>query len=290
MILACWVVIAGYPNSGLTILVNSDPVTTNLAVELSPQISVESQQNDLDFPTAVASLGMMPVPQLDLQLELLDTGEKSDSSHISQEMTLAKSVVRRMTDHELDSEVIGQGASFFGVYAPGSKFVYILDSSSSMEGERWQLAREKLLHSLRLLGPEREFFVICFDHQTTLLFDSSPSHAEFHHADSATIRKVERWLRSRVLGSSTMPAEALRFAMNMKPDAIFLLSDGELRDHSLIMLRLFNAHRHDYRQIPIHAVHLISPAGKATLERIAEENGGTFTFVAEEQRRSPVRQ
>lgn len=283
MILACWVFVAGHPSPDLMVLASSDTVPVEPTMELLPQMSLmESQQPTSDLPNSEILQERIQLPKWDVQLETAEPAEEPQLPLGSPEITLAKSVVRT-DDRNSTSEGTGHGASFFGAYAPGSRFVYILDSSSSMDGERWQLARTKLLQSLRLLGSEREFFIVCFDHQTTLLFDTSPSKAEFQKADPATIQRVQRWLRYRTLGSSTMPAEALQFAISMKPDAIFLLSDGELRDHSLLMLRLINARRPKRERIPIHAVHLISPVGRATLEQIAEENGGTFTLVTEER-------
>lgn len=281
-ILASWVFVAGHPSDGLMVLASSDPAPTEPNIDLLPQMSVQSEQPSSDLPSAAIHLDRIQLPEWDLQPETPERVEDSQAPTDSPEITLAKSVVRT-DDRNSTFEGTGKGASFFGAYAPGSRFVYILDSSSSMDGERWQLARTRLLQSLRLLGSEREFFIVCFDHQTTLLFDTSPSKAEFQKADPATIQRVQRWLRYRTLGSSTMPAEALQFAISMKPDAIFLLSDGELRDHSLLMLRLINARRPKRERIPIHAVHLISPVGRATLEQIAEENGGTFTLVTEER-------
>ena len=81
-----------------------------------------------------------------------------------------------------------------------------------------------------------------------------------------------------------MPAEALLFAIGMRPDAVFLLSDGELRDNSLLMLR--EMRRFAVAPMPpIHSIHLFSPKGRATLELIAQESGGTFTHVGEPGRR-----
>ncbi len=171
------------------------------------------------------------------------------------------------------------GASFFGAYAGGNRFVYVLDSSTSMRGSRWKLARNKLLESLRKLGKGQQFFVICFDAETTLLFDATTDKIEYQNADAATIKRVQRWLQSLELGHNTLPAEALKLALDMRPDAVFLLSDGELRDQSMFMLRQWNADRTEFRQVPIHVVDLISLEGRETLKQIAEENGGTFTFI-----------
>jgi len=117
------------------------------------------------------------------------------------------------------------------------------------------------------------------------LFDRTPEQLEFLSADGTTIQRVERWLRSLELGPATMPGKALELGLYLQPDAIFLLSDGELHDDSLYRLRWLNVEDGSRRKIPIHAIHLISQEGRYTLEQIARENGGSFTYISDRSRR-----
>jgi hypothetical protein len=68
--------------------------------------------------------------------------------------------------------------------------------------------------------------------------------------------------------------------LELNPDAVFLLSDGELQDDSLLRLRVLNNRQGPSRQIPIHTIHLFSQEGRFTLQQIAVENGGSFTPVS----------
>jgi hypothetical protein len=180
----------------------------------------------------------------------------------------------------LSSAMKKRGAAFFGAYAEGKKFIFVLDSSRSMlQEDRWTYACNQLIDSLNGLQPEQEFYVICFDIQTSYLFNIPPSRVKFFKADDKTMPRVKRWLRSHELGRATMPGEALQNALALEPDAIFLLSDGELQDNSVGMLRMVNGFSSSYRQIPIHTVHLFSDEGRETLQLIARENSGTFTPV-----------
>ncbi len=173
-----------------------------------------------------------------------------------------------------------RGAAFFGAYAEGKRFIFVLDSSRSMlQDDRWTYACNQLIDSLNGLRPEQEFYIICFDVQTRYLFNIPPSRAKFFSADDKTVARVKRWLRSNELGRATMPAEALQNALALEPDAIFLLSDGELQDNSVPMLRMLNGFSSTRRQIPIHTIHLFSDEGRETLRLIAQENSGTFTPV-----------
>lgn len=285
LILACWVVVAGNPTQGLSLLFQNESASELPSLRLAQEIAVESTaQND---EASLANIEKPVRTELNLSTEPVELDLEEDLTTHPFKFSLASANLRESStatgSHDSEANGEGQGASFFGAYATGNQFVYVLDSSSSMMGERWLYARQKLIQSLRQLGPEREFYVICFDHKTTLMFDSDQSSVKFEKANSLTIQKVERWLRYRELGMDTMPSEALQFAISMKPDAIFLLSDGELKDNSLLMLRILNASRQDHRQVPIHTIHLLSPFGRATLEIIAKDNAGTFTLVDEEQ-------
>jgi hypothetical protein len=174
----------------------------------------------------------------------------------------------------------GDGAAFFGSYASGNRFVYVLDSSRSMlEDDRWTYACNQLIDSLNGLRSDQEFFVICFDAKTSLLFNTLPAKLRYVQPNDDNVPRVRRWLRNRELGKATMPAEALQVALTLRPDAIFLLSDGELQDNTMAMLRMVNGFSPNYRQIPIHTIHLFSAQGRQTLEQLARENAGSFTPV-----------
>lgn len=171
------------------------------------------------------------------------------------------------------------GANFFGSYAQGEKFVFVLDSSRSMTGDRWIYACQELMDSVKHLEPNQRFYVICFDDRTTCMFNAPPSKAKFYESDEETQKRLKRWLVTKKLGPGTLPATAMTMALEMHPDAIFLLSDGEIRDDTLLRLRVINGFSTERRQVPIHTVHLMSLEGRATLQMIAAENAGTFTPV-----------
>lgn len=171
------------------------------------------------------------------------------------------------------------GANFFGSYAAGEKFVFVLDSSTSMAGERWQYACQELMDSVAGLEPNQKFFVICFDKETTCMFNTPMSRIKFEENNSEIRAKLKRWLTLRKLGPGTLPGRAMTLALGMHPDAIFMLSDGELRDGTVNLLRELNGFSTERPQVPIHTVHLMSLDGRQSLQVIASENAGTFTPI-----------
>ncbi len=173
-------------------------------------------------------------------------------------------------------------ATFFGVQATGGRFVFVVDSSSSMMGARWEALCYELERAISGLDARQHFFVISFDTEPRPMFGEFPPKGEFLRPNRSSILKLRRWIRSLNLGESTLPAKAMEIAVNLKPDAIFLLSDGEILDRTVLELRRFNGATDNgpsEHSIPVHTILLESRAGRRTLETISRENGGTFSEV-----------
>jgi hypothetical protein len=178
----------------------------------------------------------------------------------------------------------GPGASFFGTYAEGQRFVFVIDSSTSMlQGIRWPTLRRELIRALQSLSPDQEFLVISFDSEPHPMFGKFPPDAKFLNPTNDNVEKVNRWIGSIIHGGNTYPASSIGMAMQLKPDAIFLLSDGEIRDSTINDLRRYNRQFDEAGDakvlIPIHTVLLHSNIGFRALETIADENDGVFTPV-----------
>ncbi len=175
------------------------------------------------------------------------------------------------------------GASFFGAQADGNRFVFVIDSSGSMRGPRWEALCKELIRAIKSLSPDQDFFVISFDAIAHPMFASAPPKGKFLKSVDKNVKRVQNWLLSIDHGRNTLPAAAVGMAMKLEPDAIFLLSDGEIRDSTVEDLNIWNRRQDEEGNIkaiiPIHTVLLHSLIGYATLETIARENGGTFTPV-----------
>jgi hypothetical protein len=117
------------------------------------------------------------------------------------------------------------------------------------------------------------------------MFDSFPPQGKFLPPTNDSIYRLNTWLSSINHGGATLPASSIGLALRLKPDAIFLLSDGEIQDNTVQDLRFYNRLKEDSGKItvaiPIHTVLLHSPVGEATLRAIADENDGVFTPVSQ---------
>lgn len=174
-------------------------------------------------------------------------------------------------------------ATFFGAEAHGNRFVFVIDSSGSMSGPRWQALCRELIRALQSLSPDQEFFIISFDSAAHPMFGLVPQRGAFLNPTPDNVANVLNWLVGFQLGGKTYPSSAVGMAMRLEPDAIFLLSDGEISDTTIQDLRFWN-HKNDQKGnvktlIPIHTVLLHSEIGFVALQTIANENSGTFTPV-----------
>lgn len=174
-------------------------------------------------------------------------------------------------------------ARFFGVHASGRKFVFIIDCSGSMQGLRWNLAKAELKNSIRNLDDDKEFLVILYNQQAWAMFDRDLKDADLISATPDSKRRFFQWLTRQQPRGWTRPRGALELALRREPDAVFLLSDGELQDDSQQFLLIANQLRErddgSRRQTPVHTVALDLSFGAELLEQIAGQNSGVFSHI-----------
>lgn len=170
------------------------------------------------------------------------------------------------------------GANFFGVSARGQKFIFVIDCSGSMGGPRWLTARSELIRSIRSLKPDQEFAIMLYSSMSWSL-QGSINEAAFVRATPENLDSASIWLGKQIPGGGTLPLPAVRQAISLHPDAIFLLSDGELQDDTRGYLWRYNREKARYGQVRVHTVGVGMFAGAQLLALIAAENGGEFHQV-----------
>lgn len=237
---------------------------------------VSSIEPMLEFPTATLAPAAAPLSAASDSIAMA-IAAGADSSD---EAGYVRGGGEGSSENDATDGQSSDGASFFGTRASGKRFVFVVDSSSSMNGLRWDTATRELMRSINDLFSDTEFFVICFDTQPHPVLSMFPPKNKYLKNDEATIQRVHRWVRSRVTGADTWPATSMAMAIRMQPDAIFLLSDGVIKDHTVALLREINRDPTTHQVlVPIHTVLLLSPYGRMPLETIANENEGTFRQI-----------
>ena len=158
---------------------------------------------------------------------------------------------------------IGGSRGVSGMFAGGrgSKFVYVLDKSSSMAAPgRFESVIAELTRQLGSLKAAHQFYIIFFDEwahpmPATSLQPASPQN----------LRAAVAWLRTVRPGHGTEPTEAVLLALELNPDTIWILSDGEFSGD--VVARVNAANR--TKQVSINTIAIHNPA-LGTLKPLAE--------------------
>ena len=166
-----------------------------------------------------------------------------------------------------------RGTSFYGVEATGQSFVYILDNSGSMRGIRWQEARDELIRSLSQLDEEQQFMVLLYNSRPNIMLNLRGRNFQFLRATDENRAQVIRWLTRQQPDGNTMPLTSVKLALSLKPDSVFLLSDGLFQDNTVGFLGQLT------EKPVVHTFAYKSPFGAGFLQRIALDSGGEFRQI-----------
>jgi DNA-directed RNA polymerase subunit RPC12/RpoP len=164
------------------------------------------------------------------------------------------------------------GTSFFGKTLTVDSIAYVIDASGSMQGARFRRARQELVKALKEMRPEQRFYIVFYTDQTYPLYWPN-SVAELQPATPFNLQKTGFWLEKAQTSGGTEPQEAMRIALALKPDVVFLLSDGDIPPETRAIVMQEN------KQSVIHTIALGSNKGAVVMKQIAAEHKGEFKFI-----------
>jgi hypothetical protein len=191
----------------------------------------------------------------------------------------------------LSSSQMMAAANFFGLEATGNVFCFVVDCSGSMRGEPFVTAKRELLRSISQLKPNQRFFVVFFSQKLFPMQLDGPEMPDSHptavYATPENLSKLQQWMETVPIGAGGPPNEALKLAIELESDSVFLLTDGVTRSDVASYLQRTNRQEDelDGPQIrcPIHTIGFYSREGEALLQRIASENRGQYHYVPDPQ-------
>jgi hypothetical protein len=157
--------------------------------------------------------------------------------------------------------------SFFGLRAEGRFFVYVVDCSGSMLDEgRLVRAKQELRRSILDLREPQRFAVIFYNDRILPQPGDLP-----RPADGPSKDQLRRWLRLIEPDGETDPRGAMGLALSLRPDAVFLLTDGEYASGTAEAIA-----RKNPRKVPIHCIDLAGGGANPILQQIARDSGGRY--------------
>lgn len=167
----------------------------------------------------------------------------------------------------------GGGTGLFGGAQHGESFAYVVDASGSMSGDRMTRVLEELRASVNSLEEHHQFFVVFFNKHTYAMM--------WPRIEKRLVSASQR-NKDRVLGWAfgvqpqevTEPQRALRMALGLKPDIVFFLTDGDIPEETL---RLVKKYRRDGTSV--HTICVGEDAAVPVMQKIAEVGQGAFLMV-----------
>lgn len=174
-------------------------------------------------------------------------------------------------------------AVFFGAHSKGNRFAFVIDNSSSMKGNRLDAARAELIRTLEDLSPKQSFYIIFVSDQTYPMFFPRPE-LDMVPATAANIKHVAAWLPNAMLasGKNRELIKAMDMAATLRPDAVYLLWDGDLKYSDAVrrdvMTHLTAANQWEF---VVHTIgfDIRSLDNEQNLTTIAQAHGGVYRRI-----------
>lgn len=222
----------------------------------------------------IAATESLDSAQSDRPSERLFVVTASSAASVEPSDELPAGLVAGINGENGNSSGHGDGrVGFFGVNAEGMSFVFVVDYSGSMQGYRFSRARTELIRALGDFQPHQKFFVIFYNHRAEPMYVPG-KRIQLVSASQSTLRRTRRWINKQNAHGGTYPDVALEMALEMKPDVIFFLSDGEFPRTARTVAKEANKHG-----TIIHTIAFEFDGGQVLLKGIADDNHGRYRFV-----------
>jgi von Willebrand factor type A domain len=169
--------------------------------------------------------------------------------------------------------------SVFGVEGEGSKFVYLFDRSSSMEGPPLAAAKRQLLESLHSLESVHQFHIIFFNTRTQA-FDITAGGRRIAFATERNKQLAANFVGGIVADGGTDRLVALREAIGFAPDVVFFLTDADDPMSQSELADIARTNRRAHAAIcVIEFGRRLSPSPGNFLSELARQSGGQYGYV-----------
>jgi hypothetical protein len=168
--------------------------------------------------------------------------------------------------------------SLFGLNAEGTKFVYVLDRSGSTDGKLLAAAKAEILASIEKIDDVHQFQLVVYNERPKAFNPAGPN-SQLAFGTDANRTAVKKFLGSIEGDGGTDHEAALSLAIRMRPDVIFLLTDG---DKPLLSARQLARLDRLGPGIVIHAIQFgdgPQRSGRGWMGKLAQQSGGEYAYV-----------
>jgi hypothetical protein len=169
--------------------------------------------------------------------------------------------------------------SVFGVQGTGSKFVYLFDRSTSMEGPPIEAAKRQLVESLQSLDSIHQFQIIFFNTEQSF-FDPTEGRGRLAFASEQNKRAAARYVGGITAALGTDRYTALKKAIALRPDVVFFLTDAEDEMLPGDLAEIRRANERVGAAICVIEFGLRpAPSRNNFLMELARQNGGQYGYI-----------
>lgn len=173
-------------------------------------------------------------------------------------------------------------ATLLGIEGKGTKFVYVFDRSGSMgvpDNKPINRAKAELLRSIDALTDLQQFYIIFYNHEQKT-FHIDPTGKRLIFASDENKQQAHKFVEGIEAGGGTKHADALKLALRMHPDVIFMLTDGDPPD-DLSAEELEQVLRANTAATVINVIQISPPdtTHDNMLVKLAHRTGGEHVYV-----------
>ena len=166
----------------------------------------------------------------------------------------------------------------FGVEGTGTKFVYLFDRSSSMEGLPLAVAKRQLVESLNSLDSVHQFQIIFFNHEQQI-FDITGCGRRIAFATDRNKQLAANFVGGIMSDGGTDRFEALKQAIALQPDVIFFLTDADDPMPASELAEIARRNRRGRATICTIEFGRGPRQGENFLVNLANQTGGQYAYV-----------
>jgi hypothetical protein len=254
--------------------------------EFTVDPSVDLASFETEAPSEIDDPGIATLGNLTGEAELADVAADgllaaADSSTLG---ALFGDDTNGLSD--VGPEDAAASVSFFGTKSQARRVVFVIDNTGSMRHGEFETVVAELLKAVNAMDPGQQFYVFFYSDQVYPLFFPQ-TQATCIRATPENKQLLEQWLDSVELctGGVWELVQALEAAYKLKPDVIYLLSDGNRwdavrADYKIAAVERLKTERNPLG-IPIHTLGMgcKGEVDRQNLERVAEANYGIFREV-----------
>ena len=256
------------------------------------EVPPESAPTDSGESPASASQAAASAPPADLAppidlagvLQAMKSTPSATSARgLAGETSLTGDAFGRGSGGQPESGASAKAAALFGVSGSGSRFLYVMDRSDSMNGfggTPLRAAKAELIRSLRSLSKRQQFQIIFYNDRPKA-FQIPGLPLEMITGESSHVERAAQYVESVQAFGGTEHDAALKLALRMAPDVIFFLTDARIP--RLSQAELAEIRRRAQRSgTTIHAIEFgAEPAAPSSsfLRELAADNQGQYQYV-----------